>query len=280
MSNYIYQYYEAAISIDGTSQDLVQSVGVKSDAGLDFVSIPTTGVGIPIIKPNIISQIDIEYIGYGTLVDPLYQPLHDTFGDIILHRFNGNSITFKKCILVGTSSSIDANDVYGKKTLTYQSIGGYSVGGTSWPIDYPSTGTIKSYTRPCFESDMDSSEASEYSGYVLAFKSNCTINREPLYSQGRGAPTHLCIKYPIQTTSTVTRIENNSTDLPNKLSKLCVGDGQDGPLMQKISGLYAGYLDDYSIEGIQVGGSRQVISFNFLSTFDYGLKRLVEYTPP
>lgn len=264
MSQFIYRFDEIAVTIDDDVQGLVQSVAVRADTGLDFVTFDRiTSQGIYRKANNI--TIDIVKIHDGTFVSPTNCLLYDNTGNIIIQRNDGNNINFSGCILIGTKSEIKADSAFGTKTLTYMSLG-YSNTTNSFTSPTPPTGNIEA-NRVCYTGILESGQ--------IGFESSCTINREFLYNQGRASPTHLCIKYPIETTSTVTKVENSLSTIKGSGS---IQECSEIPSASIYAGIDDGYLESVSIEGATVQGDYQIVAYNYRSTTDYGLQRIINLT--
>ena len=261
MSEFVYQFFDVSVSINSNVQGLVQSVSVKADSGLDFVTLPTTGTQLVYNKARNI-QLDIEILHNGTFVNPTGCLLYDSLGDIVIGREGNNGITFEDCILIGTQSDIQANNTFGTKTLTYMALG-YSVAGD---LTEPSTTSGKTRAeRQCYTNPLEE--------FQTGFSSSCRINREFLYSPGRASPTHLCIKYPITTTSTVTKAENSESDLKT-LEKIATCP--EALSFDTDAGIPQAYLESVSVEGGTTQRDVQQVSYNYTSTADYGLIRIIE----
>lgn len=264
MSQFIYQFDEVSVQIDGNTQGLVQSVSVKADTGLDFVTLAHTGTQETYRKSNNIS-IDIVQLHNGAFVEPTGCLLCNSTGHITIERSGGTNINFNGCVLIGTKSSIDADSGFGSKTLTYMALG-YTNNGSSFTQPIDTTGNVEA-TRACYTGILEDNQT--------AFESSCSINREILYNPGSARPAYLCIQYPIVTTSTVTKIENNSsTVIGGSLLSGCAS----GVAISADAGIDDAYLEDISIEGATVKGDVQKVSYSYKSTKDYGLSRIITLT--
>jgi len=285
MGQYCYQFHEVSVKIDGVTQSLVQSVAVKGDTGLDFVSIHNTGTEHVISKAKNIT-IDITSLSDGSFIYPQDCALFNSTGIIEIQRWSEDysyrNIIFSGCLLAGTKSSI-STDQFGEKTITYMSLGHTNIESGSFSSPPDETGRISDIgaTRACYTGILESGQT--------AFESSCSINRELLYSPGIAPPTHICIKYPIETSSTVTRIPNSQTLKNYALKGSGVYDGCEGPEVAASGGIPSGYLENISLDGATVDGDIQQISYTYKSTYDYyesglfspggflnGLKRIIE----
>jgi hypothetical protein len=261
MSQFIYQFDEVVVKIDGNTQGLVQNVSVKADTGLDFVTFYNTGIQGVYRKANNIN-IDVVQLHNGTFVNPTGCLLYNNIGHIIIERSGGTNIDFSGCVLIGTKSNIDADSGLGSKTLTYMALGYTNVGST-FTQPSPATGKVEA-TRACYTGALENNQTS--------FESSCTINRELLYSPGRANPTHICIQYPITTTSTVTKIEDSSSTVKGSGTLgTCAAD----MVVSATAGIDDAYLENIAIEGATVKGDVQKVSYSYRSTKDYGLNRII-----
>jgi hypothetical protein len=261
MSKFVYQFFDVSVAISGITQGLVQNVSVKADTGLDFVSLPTEKTQSVYTKERNI-QIDINYLHNGQFVNPTTCPLYNSFGNIVIGRNEGSSITFSNCLLIGTKSQIQAKDTFGSKTLSYIALA-YSLAGS-----FVAPTTIMGNTnaeRQCFTPALEDNQ--------IGFESSCDISREFLYEPGRASPSHLCIKYPIVTKSTVTRAESSH----NSSSMQTIDKTPDCPIDIEVAadaGIPNAYLESVSIEGAETNGGVQTVSYSYTSTEDYGLTRI------
>ena len=265
----IYQFDNISVEISGSIQSLVQSVTVSSDRGLDFVTLNNQTFQ-DVVKKGQIITIQINYLSGGSFYNPTTAPLNDGFGDIKIYRLDGantsqtQTITFHSGILVGTSSSIDANSsYYGSSSATYQATH-YTNSTEAYSADQrpsPTFGNIKS--RECY-SGLQTNQ--------LTYSSTCTISRKYLFEPGRVKPTHLAIEYPIITTSTVGMIAysgwtpTGAGAIPN-----CSGAATESV----DAGIPTPYLEGVDIEGAPAGGNDyQIANYNYKSTNSYGLTRI------
>ena len=265
----IYQFGDISVEIAGVVQSLVQSVTVNSDRGLDFVTLSNQATQDVIRKGQTVT-IQINYIGDGTFYNPTSAPLCNSLGDILIHRLNDDdsegvdaqTILFKNCILMGTSSSIDASSsYYGNFSATYQSQ--YYLTDTAG-ISRPSPATGDIGGRVCY-TELETNQ--------ISYSSSCSISRKYLYEPARVNPTHLCIEYPIITTSTVGVIMADGT-VPKGTGKQSKCDGSPGG--DSNAGFPSGSLEGVDIEGGTAGSSDfQIFNFNYKSTNNYGLNRII-----
>ncbi len=269
----IYQFENISVEISGKTQSLVQSVTVNSDRGLDFVTLNNQTTQDVIRKGQLVT-IQINYLGDGSFYNPTSAPLYDSFGDIKIYRLDGEdtsstqTITFHNGILVGTSSSIDANSSYfGSYSATYQathytnSTEAYGAGQRPTPSSGSAGG------RACYTS-LETNQ--------LTYSSSCTISRKYLFAPGRTRPTHLCIEYPIITTSTVGMINYSGYEMVGTGEMpLCSGAASGS----SNAGIPNAYLENVDIEGGSAGSNDyQIINYSYKSTNNYGLTRLQTIT--
>jgi len=258
MSVKIYQFDKVNLDIGGDPQKLVQKVSVKADTGLDFVTTATTGIQTVVKKQKDIT-IDVEYLHIGTYVDPTTAPLHNSLGFINLARESGNDIKFSGCLLVGTQSSISANsNDWGKKTLTYMCLSYENISSSTFSPTTPITGSAPG-KRSCFTGVASSDK-------LVSFESSCTIDRELLYQPTKAKPSHICIKYPIVSTSSITRYETNSTTLKETGVTTCPTPAGSTAQLDADTGIPSGYLTSVNIDGATVGGDAQLVTYNYKST--------------
>lgn len=265
----IYQFDNISVEIDESTQSLVQSVSVTSDRGLDFVTLNNQTFQDVVRKGQFIT-IQINYLSGGSFYNPTSAPLYDEFGQIKIYRLDGGdtsntqTITFHDCILVGTSSSIDANSSYfGSCSLIYQATH-YTNSTEAYSADQrpsPTFGNIKH--RECYTALQTNQ---------LTYSSTCTISRKYLFEPGRVKPTHLAIEYPIITTSTVGMIAysgwtpTGAGAIPN-----CSGTATESV----DAGIPTPYLESIDIEGGTAGSNDyQIANYNYKSTNSYGLTRI------
>ena len=171
-------------------------------------------------------------------------------------------ILFKDCILIGTSSSVDASSsFFGSSSLTYQSLY-YTENSSTSVRPTHSTGDVTG-TRVCY-AELETNQVS--------YSSNCQITRNLLYEPGKVAPTHYCIQYPIVTTSTVGIIQTGGSLKGAGKPGDCDATATAGGL----AGIEDAFLEGVDIEGGEAGSSSyQVVSYSYKSTETYNLKRLV-----
>lgn len=252
----VYQFFDVSVKIGGTTQGLVQSVTLKGDAGLDLLLGPTSKSGIPYSK-HIDATVDIEYFHNGYFVNPTSCALYNGFGTIVI---GGAGITLNNCILIGTKSSADANQGFGgKKILSYRVLDISSGGGTS----RPTTETGKTGAeRACFQPLVPNQ---------VAYESSCTINREFINQPGRGKSKWLAIQYPIVTTASVTVALGDGA-----YSIYSVSVGTCPAELSGSGGGIDGVLAGISTDGGTTGGGIMTVSYNYQSTNDYGLTRILE----
>ena len=263
--SFVYQFDNVGVKIDGAVQKLVQKVSVKADTGLEFVTLPDSGTQ-EVYSKNKNITIDIEYLHDGTFIDPTIPPLSDSLGFINITRSSIQDIRFSGCVLVGTASRIDANsNSWGKKTYTYMALS-YDHIDSTFSSTTPITGSAEA-SRACYTDVLEEQQ--------ISFESSCSIERELVYSPTKKRPSHIIIKYPIVSTSSVsfyeTGVDLKSTGALNCDTGTLSTDGA--------AGIPNAYLDNISVEGATVDGDPKIITYSYKSTQITGeLTRIIEVT--
>ena len=277
-------YSDVAVKVGSSVQQLVQSVTVNSDAGLDFSTVPKSTSQNS--KPRaVISTIEIEYLGASEITKASItgDALANAFGDITIHTYatdaNHEDVVYKNCLLAGQSNSITAGaGSYGKSTTSYICFGGHiAVTGNTWITTQSSiteTGYSRTSTSMCWDTGNYGSD-SWFSGDFLSYENSCTINREPLYNQTSFSPSAITIKYPIETTSKITRINATDSKHPDTETFLC----RHQYASSIIDGIVSGSYDGMTVQSPSAGSNEpHTTTFNFKSQTDYGLTRNIPYT--
>lgn len=265
MSFSVYQFDNVGVKIDGDVQKLVQKVSVKADTGLEFVTLPDSGIQ-EVYSKNKNITIDIEYLHDGTFIDPTIPPLSDSLGFINITRSGVQDIRFSGCVLVGTASRIDANsNSWGTKTYTYMALS-YDHIASTFTKTTPATGDAGA-SRACYPDALEDPQ--------ISFESSCSIDRELVYSPTKKRPSHIIIKYPIVSTSSVSFYETG-VSLRETGTLNC--DTQQ-PSAVDAAGIPNAYLENISVEGATVDGDVKIITYSYKSTQITGeLTRIIDVT--
>lgn len=267
----IYQWSNLSVSITGEVQGLVQQVSVTTDVGLDFDTLEKA-TSSKVIQKYATAEIEITYLHNGMFIHPSGMPLHSEFGDIILHRFMSDvgspDLKFNKCILVGGSTSIDADGYLGSSTSKFMACGGYEkVDNFASPAE--TTGNANLQSRLC------------YTGYIenqSAFSSDFSINRNFIFNPGSASPSYVSTTYPIITNSSVTVIVSSGVAGSQSAFETSSCFQEDTPASFVSQLIPGSYNIGFNLEGGGVDGAPQKMIHNYKSETDYGLARNVAIT--
>lgn len=293
--HHIFPWYNTRVKVDNQVKSLVQSVSVQADMGLDFFTPNNTGQAFVLHNRSKDISIDINYASLGEFRNPTGCDFFDDFGDIYIYTRDTSvdlkclEIHFSGCLIVGTSSEIGADSIFGTTTEKYRARSYYvkEIPYSIWQDNQPSeTGSVfangsGSGIHPSCYEPLETGQ--------ISYTTECTIDREYVYSPGCIRPSFVCIKYPIVTTAKIERMETTTAVSDGgSLSYSGTASGIKGtgdiafdecsslPQSQSYA-IPSGYLESVEIGGMDIQG-RQSVIYNFKSTNDYlpKLKRIIE----